>query len=149
MHVEVWAVIETDHVSNWSSCPSLITQGILYIVAPREHTISGFNTKSYHPSLPRRIMATSSPTRYKFIFFTPPQYLQDIKIAVFATGAGTYPNYSECCFTTPGIGQFRPGDNANPAIGSKGQLEEVGEVRCEMVCNGAEIVRAAVEALKK
>jgi len=94
-------------------------------------------------------MATSPPTRYKLIFFTPPQYLQDIKTAVFATGAGTYPNYSECCFTTPGVGQFRPGDNANPGIGSKGQLEEVGEVRCEMVCNGAEIMRAAVEALKK
>lgn len=91
----------------------------------------------------------SAPIRYKFIFFSPPQNLAEIKAAVFAAGAGTYPNYSECCFTTPGVGQFRPGDSANPAIGSKGQLEEVGEARCETVCNGREIVEQAVAALKK
>lgn len=92
---------------------------------------------------------SSQPLRYKLVFFTPPQSLPDIKAAIFAAGAGTYPNYSECCFTTPGVGQFRPGDSANPAIGSKGQLEEVGEVKCETVCNGREITEQAVAALKK
>jgi len=91
----------------------------------------------------------ASSDRYKFIFFTPPQHLDELKTAIFATGAGTYPNYSNCCFQTPGIGQFRPGDDANPAIGTKGQLEEVGEVRCEMVCNSREITERAIEALKK
>lgn len=94
-------------------------------------------------------MSVPNPTRYKFIFFAPPQMLSEIKAAVFATGAGTYPNYSECCFTTPGVGQFRPGDSANPAVGTRGQLEEVGEVRVEMVCNGREITEQAVAALKK
>lgn len=88
-------------------------------------------------------------TRYKFVFFAPPQYLSEIQTAIFATGAGTSPNYSECCFMTPGIGQFRPGDSANPAIGTRGQLEEVTEVRCEMVCNGRENAARAVAALKK
>lgn len=92
---------------------------------------------------------TSNPARYKLVFFSPLPNLADIKTAIFATGAGTYPNYSECCFTTPGVGQFRPGDSANPAIGAKGQLEEVGEARCEMVCNGRKITEKAVAALKK
>jgi hypothetical protein len=91
----------------------------------------------------------SSTTRYKFIFFTPPQYLEELKAAIFATGAGTYQNYSECMFMMPGIGQFRPGNEANPAVGTKGQLEEVSEVRCEMVCQTKEITERAVEALKK
>lgn len=91
----------------------------------------------------------SSAVRYKFVFFSPPQYLSELKTAIFATGAGTFPNYSECCFITHGKGQFRPSDSASPAIGTRGQLEEVEEVRCELICNGREITERAVAALKK
>jgi len=93
-----------------------------------------------------------SAVRYKLIFFAPPQSLQDTKSAVFATGAGSYPGkggYTECCFTTPGVGQFRPGASAKPAIGTPGTLEEVGEVRCEMLCVSESVTRDAVAALKK
>lgn len=48
-----------------------------------------------------------------------------------------------------GTGQFRPGDAANPHIGTVGQLEEVPEARVETLCVGADTVRAAVEALKR
>lgn len=96
--------------------------------------------------------------RYKLIFFAPPQDLPGLKTALFATGAGGYPNagsgtggssYTEACFTTPGIGQFRPGEGARPHVGAPDQLEEVGEVRCEMICFGRDIVREAVGALKR
>lgn len=49
----------------------------------------------------------------------------------------------------PGVGQFRPGNSANPSIGEKGKLEEVGEVRCEILCVGEGVARQAVEALKQ
>lgn len=90
--------------------------------------------------------------RYKLIFFTPPHHLPAIKTAIFATGAGSYPgkgNYTQVCFTTPGIGQFKPGEGAIPAIGEVGNVEDVGEAKCEVLCVGREVVRAAVEALKK
>jgi hypothetical protein len=96
-------------------------------------------------------MATSS-TRYKLVFFTPPGALPPIKEAIFATGAGSYPgegNYTKCCFTTPGIGQFLPGDSAKPAIGEPGKVEEVGEARCEILCVGEDVTKEAVAALKK
>lgn len=92
---------------------------------------------------------TSTNERYKLVFFVPPQYLASVKSAIFATGAGKYPKYSECCFTTPGIGSFRPDADANPTIGTPGQLEEVGEVRCEILCTGREQTKEAVAALKK
>lgn len=63
--------------------------------------------------------------RFKVIFFTPPQALPSIKTALFATGAGAYPgqgNYTEVMFTAPGVGQFKPGDGANPAIGQVSNL---------------------------
>ncbi|KAF2717668.1 adenosine deaminase [Polychaeton citri CBS 116435] len=91
--------------------------------------------------------------RFKLVFFAPalpPATLAQIKSAIFATGAGQYEKYSECCFQTPGIGQFRPSADANPAIGTAGgEVEQVGEVRLEVLCGSAEIVRKAVEALKK
>ncbi|EDN96078.1 hypothetical protein SS1G_12284 [Sclerotinia sclerotiorum 1980 UF-70] len=92
------------------------------------------------------------PQPFKLIFFVPPSHLSTCKTAIFATGAGRYPgpgNYTECCWTTTGTAQFRPGDTANPNIGSVGTLETVEEVRFETLCVGEEIVRSAVEALKK
>ncbi|CAD6442171.1 ee3bf2cd-7fa5-4b96-9a6b-da9676843350 [Sclerotinia trifoliorum] len=90
--------------------------------------------------------------RFKLIFFVPPSGLAACKTAIFAAGAGRYPgpgNYTECCWTTIGSAQFRPGDSANPNIGSVGTLEEVQEVRFETLCVGEETIRNAVEALKK
>lgn len=100
-----------------------------------------------------RIMSNiTALERYKLVFFAPPQDLPKIKEAIFAAGAGRYPGsggYTECGFATPGVGQFRPGDSANPHIGEKGKVEEVGEVRFETICVGTDVAKAAVEALKK
>ena len=48
-----------------------------------------------------------------------------------------------------GTGQFRPGDTANPNIGSVGALEEVKEARVETLCVGEDVAKKAVDALKK
>lgn len=47
-----------------------------------------------------------------------------------------------------GTGQFRPGDSANPHIGSLGRLEQVEEARVETMCLGEDVATKAVEALK-
>ncbi len=98
-------------------------------------------------------MATvlSTTTRFKLVFFVPESALRACKTAIFAAGAGRYPgpgNYTECCWTAMGVGQFRPGDSANPNIGSVGVLEEVKEARVETVCVGEDVAKKAVEALK-
>ena len=92
-----------------------------------------------------------SVARFKLVFNVPPSALEACKAAIFAAGAGRYPgpgNYTECCWTAMGTGQFRPGDTANPHIGSVGTLEEVQEARVETLCLGEDITRKAVEALK-
>ncbi len=94
----------------------------------------------------------SAPARFKLIFYVPEPSLKACKTAIFAAGAGRYPgpgNYTECCWTVMGIGQFRPGAAANPNIGSVGVLEEVKEARVEMLCAGEDVARKAVEALKR
>jgi hypothetical protein len=94
--------------------------------------------------------AASSAARFKLVFFVPQSALAACKVAIFAAGAGRYTgpgNYTECCWTTMGTGQFRPGDTANPHIGSVGTLEEVQEVRVETLCVGEGVTREVVEAL--
>ncbi|KAK6952906.1 hypothetical protein Daesc_005203 [Daldinia eschscholtzii] len=89
--------------------------------------------------------------RFTLIFYAPTSAVAACKSAIFSAGAGRYPgrgNYTECSWQTLGTGQFRPGDAANPHIGSVGALEEVPEVRVETLCVGEDVVKRAVKALK-
>ena len=94
----------------------------------------------------------AAAARYTLTFYVPPASLGPCTTAIFAAGAGRYPgqgDYTEACFVSRGTGQFRPGANANPAIGSSGELESVEEVRVETICVGESVARAAVKALKE
>ncbi|KAF2129926.1 hypothetical protein P153DRAFT_396265 [Dothidotthia symphoricarpi CBS 119687] len=92
---------------------------------------------------------TAPLQKFKLIFFVPASALTPCKAAIFSAGAGRYPGYTECCFTSRGTGQFRPIEGADPHIGKVGALEEVDEWRVETVCVGRETVGRVVEALKK
>lgn len=97
-------------------------------------------------------MATAAVKRFKLTFRVPASHLEACKAAVFAAGAGRYPgsgNYTHCCFTVMGTGQFRPGHTANPHIGTPGAIEQVQEASVETLCVGEDVARKAVEALKK
>ncbi|PHH71128.1 hypothetical protein CDD82_6725 [Ophiocordyceps australis] len=88
---------------------------------------------------------------YSLVFYAPPAAVSACKAAIFAAGAGRFPapsKYTECCWSSTGTGQFRPGDAAQPHIGSVGILEETPEVRVETICVGTDVARKAVEALK-
>lgn len=85
---------------------------------------------------------------YKLVFFVPEPYLEPVKEAVFATGAGKIGDYDCCCFETRGTGQFRPLSGATPFIGRAGALERVAEVRVELVCED-HLIRSAVAALRQ
>ncbi|KAF1982507.1 hypothetical protein K402DRAFT_340206 [Aulographum hederae CBS 113979] len=95
--------------------------------------------------------AVSALPRFKLVFRVPEPALPACKAAIFSAGAGRYPGgqYTECCFTTLGTGQFRPGDTARPHLGKVGELEEVPEARVEALCVGEDVARSAVSALKK
>lgn len=93
----------------------------------------------------------AAAVRFRLIFHVPVTALEACKRAIFAAGAGRYPgpgNYTECCWTVIGTGQFRPGDTANPHLGKPGELESVPEARVETLCVGEDVTRKAVAALK-
>ncbi|TDR56286.1 hypothetical protein DFP85_104210 [Halomonas ventosae] len=84
---------------------------------------------------------------YKLAFFVPVAEAEAVKEAVFATGAGRIGDYEACCFQTRGTGQFRPLEGADPHIGRVGDLEQVEELKVELVCEDA-LIDKALAALK-
>ncbi|MDR9440434.1 MAG: NGG1p interacting factor NIF3 [Halomonas sp.] len=84
---------------------------------------------------------------YKLTFYVPVAEAEAVKEAVFATGAGRIGDYEACCFQTRGTGQFRPLEGADPHIGRVGDLEQVEELKVELVCEDG-LIRQAVDALK-
>jgi hypothetical protein len=82
-----------------------------------------------------------SASCFKLVIRVPTSALMVCKAAIFSAGAGRYPGglYTECCFTTFGISQFRPIDKANPHIGRPGEVEGVQEARVEALCIGEDV----------
>lgn len=85
---------------------------------------------------------------YKLIVFIPVGSVEKVTGAVFAAGAGTIGNYSRCGFQSAGEGSFLPLAGARPAIGRRGKLEKVQEIRFEAVVPAAKITDA-VAAMRK
>jgi len=84
---------------------------------------------------------------YKICVYVPENSVENVKQALFHAGAGRIGNYDSCCWQTDGIGQFRPLENSNPAIGSLGEVEQVREVKIELVCED-DLIKQAIQAMK-
>jgi len=67
------------------------------------------------------------------ITYVPNSHVESVRTALFAQGAGSLGEYSECHFSVGGIGTFKGSDNSNPAVGQKGVRESVSEQRIELV----------------
>ncbi len=67
----------------------------------------------------------------RLVTFVPKDRVDDVAQALCDAGAGSYGNYDSCTFRIPGTGTFRGLEGANPAIGERGTLESVAEVRLE------------------
>lgn len=85
---------------------------------------------------------------YKICVYVPDKHVETVKQALFDAGAGRIGNYDSCCWQTDGIGQFRPLPGSNPAIGSQNVVEQVPEVKLELVCED-DLVEAAVLAMRE
>jgi len=80
---------------------------------------------------PLEYVDAPKPDECKFVVFVPPQHLEKVADAIFEAGAGQIGDYSRCSFRTPGEGTFFGGRTTNPAVGHRGRMESVEEVRLE------------------
>lgn len=84
----------------------------------------------------------------KLIFYVPVEFAEEVKNALFKTGAGKFGNYDQCSFETIGIGQFRALKGATPSIGELGILEKISEAKVEMVIDDI-IVKEVIRVLNE
>lgn len=84
--------------------------------------------------------------QHKIVVFVPVTHAEAIREAMAKAGGGRMGNYSHCSFSVTGIGRFRPGKGAQPAIGEVGKLETVAEERIEFACHSA-LVREVIAAI--
>jgi dinuclear metal center YbgI/SA1388 family protein len=85
---------------------------------------------------------------YKLVVFVPVGSAAKVSNAIFAAGVGAIGNYSHCGFQAEGTGSFLPLKGAKPAIGKKGKLEKVAEVRFETIVPAGRI-DDCIAAMKK
>ena len=69
----------------------------------------------------------------KLVTFVPAADVDRVARAMTDAGAGVIGNYSQCSFRTEGIGTFQGNADSSPAVGHRGVVERVTEVRLEMI----------------
>lgn len=85
------------------------------------------------------LLPTPRAGQVKLVTFVPDSHLAAVRKALSGAGAGEIGAYSECAFSTPGTGAFRPGAKANPFSGTVGVLNEEPELRLEMLVTRARL----------
>lgn len=85
---------------------------------------------------------------YKINFYVPEDHLEQVKMALFAAGAGKVGEYDCCAWQVKGEGQFKPLTESHPFVGTPYQLETIVEYKVEMVCT-EDCIHAAIAAMKK
>ncbi|MGH2686598.1 MAG: Nif3-like dinuclear metal center hexameric protein, partial [Actinomycetota bacterium] len=73
------------------------------------------------------LQLTAGDDRIKLVLFVPPEATAKVLDAVAGSGAGVIGEYDHCSFRVRGTGTFRPSSRANPAVGQRGELNEVEE----------------------
>jgi dinuclear metal center YbgI/SA1388 family protein len=96
----------------------------------------------------RFLVETARDQHLKLAAFVPASHAAKVRRAVCGAGAGIIGEYSECSFSVAGAGTFKGSGASNPAVGRAGRLEEVAEVRLEVLLTQS-IRDAVVEALRK
>lgn len=100
-----------------------------------DHVKNGVNARICHRVGIQnpRILAPKSQILQKLTVFAPSENAHQLRQALTQAGAGSIGNYSDCTFSTTGIGTFRPHALANPHIGTTNKLQEVQEQRIEVI----------------
>ncbi len=80
-----------------------------------------------------KMLSPKSHQLRKLVTFAQKKDAEAIRSALFKSGAGEIGNYSECSFTTTGIGTYKGNDESNPTVGAKNITSFEQEERIEVI----------------
>ncbi len=96
----------------------------------------------------KKAFIKADTTFYKIIYYVPKENHDTVLQRLFKAGAGHIGYYDSCSFTSNGTGTFRPLDEANPAIGTHGEVEFVDENKVEIITDDRRL-NTIIDALLK
>ena len=68
----------------------------------------------------------------KLVTYTIPENVEELRNALFDTGAGKIGNYEDCSFNSKGIGTYMGNEDSNPEIGERFEFVENEEIKIEV-----------------
>ena len=80
-----------------------------------------------------RILKPKNDLLKKLITFCPSSHADEVRNAIFESGAGHIGNYDCCSFNTEGQGTFRALENANPYVGKHNETHFEAEIKIEVI----------------
>ena len=106
----------------------LVKGGVSFLLAEK------FKLKNIKPLIPLdKIPGVEITELFKIVVFVPKEHTERIKEIISENGGATIGNYDHVFFQSEGEGNFKPGENTTPFIGSTGIIEKVNENRIETV----------------
>ena len=81
----------------------------------------------------RKVLDPKLSVLQKLYTFVPAADLEKVRDALFAAGAGDISQYTECSFTHPGTGTFKPGEGTDPYSGTTGVRQNESEIKLEVI----------------
>jgi dinuclear metal center YbgI/SA1388 family protein len=77
----------------------------------------------------RRVLLPQKQTVKKLTTYVPSAQAEEVRMALFAAGAGEIGNYTNCSFNIVGTGSFNGNEASNPVVGEKGVTRFEEEVQ--------------------
>lgn len=78
-----------------------------------------------------RVLSPKNDVLYKLTVFVPKENLDDLNKAIFEAGGGRIGNYTDCNFSTEGLGSFKPIEGAKPFSGELNAISREVEIKTE------------------
>jgi dinuclear metal center YbgI/SA1388 family protein len=95
-----------------------------------------------------KFLVNEKSNQFKLVVFIPEKDLYTVSNLLFDAGAGIIGDYEKCSFRLNGSGTFKGSENTNPAVGKKLNLENVNEVRLEVLVDSWKL-NTVISALHK
>ncbi|MCB9032702.1 MAG: Nif3-like dinuclear metal center hexameric protein [Chitinophagales bacterium] len=80
-----------------------------------------------------KILAPKKSILKKLYTYIPTAQKENLLNALYQAGAGNIGNYSNCSFSTEGIGSFKANENANPTVGKINETHYENETKVEVL----------------
>ncbi|MGW9685565.1 Nif3-like dinuclear metal center hexameric protein [Flagellimonas sp. 2504JD1-5] len=80
-----------------------------------------------------KILIPKSNVIKKLVTYAPLESAESVKSALHQAGAGEVGNYSNCSFSTEGVGSFKPNKGTSPTLGEIGKVHHENEVQINII----------------